>query len=603
LFLDVVAALAGSGRTMPRVIGGRYGLGSKEFSPAMVKAVLDELAAAAPRPRFTVGIVDDVTQLSLPVDPGFDLEDDARTRALFWGLGSDGTVSANKSTIKIIGAETDQDVQGYYVYDSKKSGAVTVSHLRFGPGPIRSSYQIGRASFVACHQFDLLGRYDVLAAADRGAKVLINAPYGPDAVWDRLPAATQRAVLERELELWVIDAHGIAREAGLGGRISAVMQMAFFAVSGALPRERALAAVLRSVEESYGRKGEEIVRRNREAVGRALEGLHRVTTAGRTVTGEPPVPPVPSHAPDFVRRVTAALMRGRGDLLPVSAFPVDGTWPTGTARWGEAQPGARDPGLGSRHLHPVQQVRRDVPARRDPRQALPGRRADGRALDLPQPGLARRGSPGQPVHDPGRARGLHRLRAVCRGLPGQGQGQPQAQGDRHGAAGAAPRSRARELRLLPRPARGRPRQRAARHARRAAAAAAVRVLRRLRGLRRDALPQAAQPALRRPGHRGQRDGLLVDLRRQPADDAWSTNSDGRGPAWSNSLFEDNAEFGLGLRLAADSLATRARALLTALAPRLPGGLVEALLAGDGGGEAAGPSSGQRVVALRARSRR
>ena len=598
LFLDVVAALAGSGRTMPRVIGGRYGLGSKEFSPAMVKAVLDELAAAAPRPRFTVGIVDDVTQLSLPVDPDFDLEDDLRTRALFWGLGSDGTVSANKSTIKIIGAETDQDVQGYYVYDSKKSGAVTVSHLRFGPGPIRSSYQIGRASFVACHQFDLLGRYDVLAAADRGAKVLINAPYGPDAVWDRLPAATQRAVLERELELWVIDAHGIAREAGLGGRISAVMQMAFFAVSGALPRERALAAVLRSVEESYGKKGEEIVRRNREAVGRALEGLHRVTTAGRTLTGEPPVPPVPSHAPDFVRRVTAALMAGQGDLLPVSAFPVDGTWPTGTARW-EKRNLAReipawDPAICIQcnkcaEMCPHAAIR----AKLYPADALTG--APSTFLSQAWRGADHQGSQFTIQVAPEDCTGCGLCVAVC---PAKDKGNPK-----HKAIDMALQAPRRDAErenyafFLDLPEADR---------------ASVRLD--TRGV------QLLQPLFESSGAcAGCGETPYLKLLSQLYGDRvivanatgcssiyggnlpttpWSTNSDGRGPAWSNSLFEDNAEFGLGLRLAADSLATRARALLAALAPRLPGGLVEALLAGDGGGEAAVAEQRQRVVALR-----
>ena len=336
LYLDVVAALAEARRAgllqsdPPLVIGGRFGLSSKEFDPPMVKAVLDELEREEPRPHFTVGITDDVTHLSLPVDETFDIEDRRRTRAVFWGLGADGTVGTNKNTIKIIGAQTAHDVQGYYVYDSKKSGAVTVSHLRFGPGPIRSSYLIRHANFVACHQLELLERNDVLAGAEHGATLLLNVPGPAEEAWDRLPAPVQREILEKDLATWVIDAHAVAAQAGLLGRISAVMQTCFFAVSGVLPREQALACIKRSIAETYAKKGDEVVRRNLAAVDATLARLVRLETGGLRAGDRPRPPAVAPEAPDFVQRVTAALLAGQGDRLPVSAFPPDGTWPTGT---------------------------------------------------------------------------------------------------------------------------------------------------------------------------------------------------------------------------------------------------------------------------------
>ncbi len=337
LLQDVVTAFAersmSDGVPMPLVIGGRYGLSSKEFTPAMVAAVFGELAAPEPKRRFTVGIVDDVTHTSLTVDPSFST-DRADVRAVFFGLGSDGTVGANKNSAKIVGEETGLFVQGYFVYDSKKSGSLTTSHLRFSREPIRSTYLISRANFVACHHLGLLDRVDVLGLAEPGATFLLNSPYGPDEVWERLPAEVQRTIIDKGLDLWVIDAGSVAREAGLAGRINTVMQPCFFALADVLPRDDAMAAIRRSIEKTYGRRGETVVQRNLAAVDAALEALQRVRVPGEASAAAPSRRAVVwQEAPDFVQRVTARMLAGQGDLLPVSALPVDGTFPTGTARW------------------------------------------------------------------------------------------------------------------------------------------------------------------------------------------------------------------------------------------------------------------------------
>jgi pyruvate-ferredoxin/flavodoxin oxidoreductase len=340
LYMDVVTALnetngapSSKFKSLPRVVGGRYGLSSKEFTPAMVKSVLDEISSANPRNHFTVGIVDDVSHTSLACDPTFSTEDAEAVRAIFYGLGSDGTVSANKNSIKIIGEETDNYAQGYFVYDSKKSGSVTVSHLRFGKKPIHSTYLISRANFVACHQFGFLERFDVLKAAEPGATFLLNSPYGPDEVWDHLPRTTQEHIVNKKLRFYVIDGVRVAREAGMGGRINTVMQTCFFALSGVLPRDEAIRAIKQSIEKTYGKRGEMIVQKNFAAVDRALDNLHEVSVPQQVSTKFDIQPPVPAQAPEFVRNVTARMIAGEGDLLPVSAFSPDGTFPSGTAQW------------------------------------------------------------------------------------------------------------------------------------------------------------------------------------------------------------------------------------------------------------------------------
>ena len=340
LYLDVAAAICEglfNGITsfdqMVRVVGGRYGLSSKEFTPAMVKAVYDNLALPNPKNHFTVGINDDVSLTSLEVDPSFSIESPDVVRAMFWGLGADGTVGANKNSIKIIGEETPNYAQGYFVYDSKKSGARTISHLRFGPRPIHSSYLIQSANFVAVHQFGFLERYNVLENAAPGAVFLLNSPYGPDEVWDNLPRVVQKQIIDKQLILYVIDAYAVAQQTGMGVRINTVMQTCFFAISGVLPRDEAIAHIKLAIKKTYGKRGEAVVKKNYEAVDATLAQLHEVAVP-RSVTSRIEVPPpVPAAAPDFVQGVTAEIIAGRGDLLPVSAMPVDGTYPTATSQW------------------------------------------------------------------------------------------------------------------------------------------------------------------------------------------------------------------------------------------------------------------------------
>jgi len=331
LYLDVVAALSEEGRRI-EVYGGRYGLSSKEFTPSMVAGAFNEVTRDTPRRHFTVGIVDDVTNNSIDWDEDWWVEPDEVARAIFFGLGSDGTVGANKNSVKIIGESTDLSAQGYFVYDSKKAGSRTISHLRISPQPIESTYLIRQADFVAVHQFDFLGSIDVLEVARPGATILLNSPYPADEIWGRLPIEAQEQIVKKDLEVWAIDAAAIAREAGLGGRVNTVLQTCFFHLTDFLPADKSVAAIKRHIRDSYGKRGEAVVRRNEEAVDRAIDGLFEVAV------GEAAGPlrisdPVPEIAPEFVKRVTAMMLAGKGDLLPVSALPVDGAFPTGTAMW------------------------------------------------------------------------------------------------------------------------------------------------------------------------------------------------------------------------------------------------------------------------------
>jgi pyruvate-ferredoxin/flavodoxin oxidoreductase len=332
LYLDVLTALRESGRNLS-VIGGRYGLSSKEFTPAMVKAVYDELKKAAPKNHFTIGIKDDVTHTSLDFDPEFSTEDPSTVRALFYGLGADGTVGANKNSIKIIGEETGNFAQGYFVYDSKKSGSITISHLRFGPRRIRSSYLITRANFIACHQFMFIDRIDMLAAAEPGATFLLNSPYGPRDVWDHLPRTVQAQIIRKKLKFYVVDGYQIARQTGMGSRVNTIMQTCFFAISGVLPREEAIARIKDSIKKTYGKRGEAVVQKNFAAVDHTLAQLHQVEVPSEVSSKFEIRPAVPNQAPAFVQNVIAPMISGQGDLLPVSALPVDGTFPTATAQW------------------------------------------------------------------------------------------------------------------------------------------------------------------------------------------------------------------------------------------------------------------------------
>ena len=316
-----------------RVIGGRYGLGSKEFTPAMIKAVFDELAKAAPKQVFSVGINDDVTGLSLAYDPEFEVVPPGMKQAVFFGLGSDGTVGANKNSIKIIGEGTDNFAQGYFVYDSKKAGAMTVSHLRFGPSPIRSTYLIRSAEFVACHRFDLLHQINVLDYVKPGGIFLLNSPGDPHETWQNLPREIQQQIILKNLSFYAIDASTVARDVGMAGRINTIMQTCYFAISGVLEKDEAIAAIKYAIKKTYGKRGDAVVQRNYEAVDRTLENLVKIDYPDAPNSTIHLTPIVPANAPDFVQRVTALMLGGKGDLLPVSAFPVDGVWPTGTTQW------------------------------------------------------------------------------------------------------------------------------------------------------------------------------------------------------------------------------------------------------------------------------
>ncbi|NLX96105.1 MAG: pyruvate:ferredoxin (flavodoxin) oxidoreductase [Rhodopirellula sp.] len=337
LYQDVITALAedraGNG-SMPKVVSGRYGLSSKEFTPAMVAAVYDELKKAEPKRRFTVGINDDVTHLSLPYDPHFSTERDDVIRAMFFGLGSDGTVGANKNSVKIVGESTDYHAQGYFVYDSRKAGSVTTSHLRFSPRPIKGSYLVHSANFIACHQLQFIDRIDMLSMAEPGATFLLNSPYGPDEVWDTLPIEVQEEILKKKLKFYVVDAYRVARDAQMGVRINTVMQTCFFKLANVMPPDSAIAEIKGAIKKTYGKKGGgTIVERNFAAVDGALAALHEVKVPDKVTSKHFRVPPVPENAPEFVKNVLAEMIANRGDDLPVSAMPEDGTFPTGTTQY------------------------------------------------------------------------------------------------------------------------------------------------------------------------------------------------------------------------------------------------------------------------------
>jgi len=337
LYMDIVTSLAENADrlpfTAPRVIGGRYGLSSKEFTPAMVKGIFDEMAKPQPKNHFTIGINDDVSHSSLSYDPAFSTEDPKTVRALFYGLGSDGTVGANKNSIKIIGEQTPNFAQGYFVYDSKKSGSITTSHLRFGPKPIRSTYLITRASFVACHNFSFLEKMNVVEAAVPGAVFLLNSPYSAAEVWDHLPQTIQEEMLRKKIEFYVIDGYTVAREAGMGTRINTIMQTCFFAISGVLPREEAIEQIKKAIQKTYGKRGEAVVQKNFAAVDAALAHLHKVELPAAASSSFDIVGVISNTAPAFVHDVLGQIAAGHGDLLPVSAIPAGGAFPTGTAQW------------------------------------------------------------------------------------------------------------------------------------------------------------------------------------------------------------------------------------------------------------------------------
>jgi pyruvate-ferredoxin/flavodoxin oxidoreductase len=606
LYLDVMTAL-GEARGWsnspfsfePRLVAGRYGLSSKEFTPAMVKSVFDELSKEHPLRHFTVGIVDDVTHLSLPWDPSFRTKADDVSTSLFYGLGADGTVGANKNSIKIIGQETENFVQGYFVYDSKKSGAITISHLRSSPRPIRSAYLIDRAGFVACHQFEFIDKIDVLEQAAPGAVFLLNAPGDAAEVWDRLPREMQQQMIEKQIRFFAIDAYALAKQVGMGGRINTIMQTCFFGISGILPRDEAIAHIKKSIEKTYGKRGPEVVRRNCEVVDLALSHLQEVPVPAAVSATRTRPPIVSEQAPDFVQKVTAVMLAGKGDLLPVSAFTVDGTWPVGTAKWEK-----RNIALEIPVWDPKVCIQCNQCALVCPHAAIRAKVYDDGAMAAP-PETFKSTAYKAPEYKgklftiqvaPEDCTGCNLCVNVC---PAKDRTNPK-----HKAINMEPQAPLRDNERV----------------------------------NYDfflKLPELDRGSVARLDHKGSQfleplfeysgacagcgetpylkmltqlfgDRLMIanatgcssiyggNLPTTP----YTTNGEGRGPAWSNSLFEDNAEFGFGFRLALDAHINATHVLLQHLAPELGDVLAKELLAADQTNEAGIIAQRERVQALR-----
>ena len=583
LFLDVLAALSeshadGDRELMPRVIGGRYGLSSKEFSPAMVAGVLEELGRERPKRRFTIGINDDVSSTSLSYDASLDIEPPETVRAVFFGLGSDGTVGANKNTIKILGDEEGMRAQGYFVYDSKKSGSQTVSHLRFGPSAIRAPYLVSQASFVGCHQFGMLERDEVLDRAAPGAKLLLNTHHPPDRVWNALSRPVQEQLLAKQIELYVIDAGRIAREAGLAGRTNTVLQTCFFAISGVLEPEHAIQRIKASIRKTYARRGAEVVERNERAVDSTLAGLHPVELPGRVSSEREPAPIVPETAPEFVRTVTAVMMAGRGDQLPVSALPSDGTYPSGTTRYEKRniseQVAVWDSELciqcgNCSFVCPHSVIR----SRFYDSSRLEDAPAGFRSAPLNAPGLPSSGYTLQVYVEDCTGCGL-----CVEACPVSAGGDPVRKAinlDEREPLLASERENIGFFEQLPTADRARVDFGTVRGSQfleplfefsgACAGCGETPYLKLLSQLFGDRMTVANAT-----GCSSIYGGNLPTT-------PWTADADGRGPAWSNSLFEDNAEFGLGLRLAADRHTEIARRRLSELRDELGAELVDEIM--------------------------
>lgn len=574
LYQDVVTVIAealGDGRlqSMPRIIGGRYGLSSKEFTPAMVKAVFHELSESAPKNHFTIGIHDDVTNTSLKFDATFDIESADVTRALFFGLGSDGTVGANKNSIKIIGENTDLFCQGYFVYDSKKSGSRTVSHLRFGPEQIRAPYLIQSANFIACHKFNLVHNIEVLRNAAAGAVLLLNSPHAAEKVWDQLPQPVQQSILDLGIRVYAIDASEVARNTGMGKRINTVMQVCFFALSGVIPRKEAIRQIKNAIEKTYKSKGQAVVEQNFAAVDAALDHLHEVSIPDAVTSQQPLQAMVPPEAPAFVREVTAEMMRGHGDDLPVSKLPVDGTYPSGTTRWEKSNVSDSvpewEPDLciqcgNCSYVCPHSVIR----AKFYHESAL-----QNGAEDLPSAPISARGFPETRytlqvyVED---CTGCNLCVEAC---PVRSPQDPEFRAINMTDKVPIIERERKNVDLfdkLPFNDRAEVDFSSVRGAQfleplfefsGACAGCGETPYVRL-------LSQLFGPRLLVANATGCSSIFGGNLPTTP----WSKNAEGSGPAWSNSLFEDNAEFGLGMRLAADHHMNIARELVRELAPQI-----------------------------------
>ncbi|HZT59993.1 MAG TPA: pyruvate:ferredoxin (flavodoxin) oxidoreductase [Pyrinomonadaceae bacterium] len=609
LYQDVLTALgesiiAGTSpfAQIPRVVGGRYGLGSKEFTPAMAKAVFDELKKATPKNHFTVGINDDLTHTSLDFDPAFSTEPEDTVRALFWGLGADGTVSANKNSIKIIGEGTENYAQGYFVYDSKKSGAMTVSHLRFGPRPIGSTYLINRASFVGVHQFNFVEKYDVLEAAEEGATFLLNSPFPVDEVWDNLPRPVQQQIIDKRLRFFVINAYDVAKQASLGTRINTIMQTCFFAISGVLPREEAIAKIKESIKKTYGKRGEPVVRQNYAAVDAAIEHLYEVQVPARADSERERPPAVSPAAPSFVQNVTAEILAGRGDLLPVSAFPADGTYPTATAQWEKRN------------------VALDVPVWEPDLCIECGKcvfvcpHSSIRAKVCDESDLA------------AAPEGFKHIPAKWREVPDKRYTIQVAVEDCTGCRLCVEVCPAKDKSNISRKSLNMKPQLPIRERERVNWDFFLKLpeARRNGWMKFDSVKNAQllQPLFEFSGACagcGETPYIAL-LTRLFGDRAiianatgcssiyggnlpttpYTINAEGRGPAWSNSLFEDNAEFGLGMRMALDQQGEYARELVSRLRPLVGGALADGLLAQDQSDDCGINAQRELVAALKAK---
>jgi len=601
MYLDVVNAFVEGGRPNVKVVGGRYGLSSKEFTPAMVKGVLDDMKKADPKNHYTIGINDDVTHTSLAYDPDFNIEAPETVRCVFWGLGADGTVGANHNSIRIIGEGTNNYAQGFFFYDSRKSGTVTLSHLRFGPKPIHAPYLISQARFVACHQFTFLERYDVLKYAQPGATFLLNSIYGPDEVWDNLPQELQKSMIDKKIKFYVINAYDVAKATGMGTRINTIMQTCFFAISGILPREEAIQAIKDSIRHSYGKRGEAVVQKNFEAVDQTLVHLHEVKVPGKVTSQFTRRPPVPDEAPEFVKNTLGKVISLDGDSLPVSAFPVDGTYPLSTTRWEKRNIALEIPEWASDLCiqcgkcvfvcpHAVIRAKLYEPKFLENAPAA-FKSMDGKWKEFPNTKYTIQVAPED-----------------CTGCALCVEACPAKDKTQVGR---------KALNMIDQPP--------------------VRAQERTNWDFFLKLPEVDRTAVNIKQVKGTQ--LLVPLfefsgactgcgetpyiklltqlfgdRAMIANATgctsiyganlpttpYATNKDGRGPTWSNSLFEDNAEFGLGFRLTVDKQGEYARQLLPQLASTIGDDLVTALLEGDQNSEAAIKAQRERVALLKQR---
>ncbi len=601
LYQDILTALAESQGPQPRVIGGRYGLASKEFTPAMVKGIFDEMAALDPKNHFTIGINDDVTHTSLVYDASFNIESPETVRCVFWGLGADGTVGANHNSIHIIGGEGDNYAQGYFYYDSKKSGTVTLSHLRFGPKPIRAPYLIIQAQFVACHQFSFLERFDVLKYSQPGSVFLLNSIYGPEEVWDHLPQETQAGIIEKKLRFYVIDAYEVARQTGMGQRINTIMQTCFFAISGVLPREQAIAEIKQAIEKTYGRRGEAVVQANFEAVDQSLANLYEVKVPDKVTSSFTRREPISPQAPEFVHDVLGKIINLDGDSLPVSAMPVDGTFPTATTQW----------------------------EKRNITLEIPVWESDlciqcGKCCFVCPHAVIR-----EKVYDPALLKSApvdwHAVDARWKEFPGMKYTLAVAPEDCTGCGLCVEVCPAKDKSQVGRKAINMADQPPIRERERIKwdyFMSIPDVDRTTFSLRTVKNSQLLRPLFEFSGAcTGCGETPYVKLLSQLYGDRivianatgcssiysgnlpttpWAVNADGRGPAWSNSLFEDNAEFGLGFRLTLDKQLEYAKELLPQLVDQIGETLVQELVNANQSSEAGIRDQRQRVALLKQR---